>query len=368
MNRIQQTLNDLVASGNLRKIPEQQSGRAYDFSSNDYLGLSEDIDLRADFLRGITAETFLPSSSASRLLSARQNAYGDLEKYISSLYGRAALLFNSGYHANTGMIGALGSPKTLFVADKLVHASIIDGLVLSKSNFQRFKHNDYDHLCRIIERYGKDYERVVIVAESVYSMDGDAADIDRLVDAKRLHNNILLYVDEAHAVGVLGERGLGLCQGKDVDIMVGTFGKALASEGAFAVMSPIMREYMVNRCRSLIFSTALSPFAAMWSMTTLRRSLEMDAERLHLHHLAERLQAIVGSSLASHIQPYIVGDAQRTVELSHKLLADGVKVLPIRTPTVPPGTERLRFSLSAALTDDSLSALSAAFNPQHLQL
>jgi 8-amino-7-oxononanoate synthase len=192
-------------------------------------------------------------------------------------------------------------------------------------------------------------------------MDGDSADIDKLVEAKRLHNNTLLYVDEAHAVGVLRARGLGLCQGKDVDIMVGTFGKALASEGAFAVMSPTMREYMVNRCRSLIFSTAISPFAAMWSMTTLRRSLEMDDARKRLVTLAEKLEAATGSGIISHIQPYIVGDAKRTVELSQRLLRDGIKVLPIRTPTVPPGTERLRFSLSAALPDSALTALTATF-------
>jgi 8-amino-7-oxononanoate synthase len=357
VNAIQNTLNELAASGNLRVIPAQAADNAYDFSSNDYLGLSENIDLRADFLRGVTAETFLPSSSASRLLSARQNAYGDLEKFISSLYGKAALLFNSGYHANTGMIGALGSSSTLFVADKLVHASIIDGLVLSKSKFERFRHNDYDHMARIIERYGKDYDRVVVVAESVYSMDGDSANIDKLIEAKRMHKNVILYVDEAHAVGVLGDRGLGLCQGKDVDIVVGTFGKALASEGAFAVMSPMMREYMVNRCRSLIFSTALSPFAAMWSMTTLRHSLQMDAERARLRQLAVELQKIIGSPIASHIQPYIVGDAKRCVQLSAQLLEGGTKVLPIRTPTVPPGTERLRFSLSAALPDEALTHL-----------
>lgn len=362
MNAIKNTLNELAASGNLRVIPAQAANKAYDFSSNDYLGLSENIDLRADFLRGVTADTFLPSSSASRLLSARQNAYAELEQFIGKLYARSALLFNSGYHANTGMIGALGSSSTLFVADKLVHASIIDGLVLSRSKFERFRHNDYDHMCRIIDRYGKDYDRVVVVAESVYSMDGDAADIDKLVEAKRLHKNVLLYVDEAHAVGVLGDRGLGLSQGKDVDIVVGTFGKALASEGAFAVMSPVVREYMVNRCRSLIFSTALSPFAAMWSMTTLRHSLEMDAERARLHLLAEQLQAVLGSPIASHIQPYIVGDAQRCVELSHRLLEGGAKVLPIRTPTVPPGTERLRFSLSAALPDAALTTLRTVFH------
>lgn len=356
-------MSQLSASGNFRHIPAAESAAGVvDLSSNDYLGLAVDTDLRRDFMRGLTVENFLPSSSASRLLCGLQDDYQSLEHFLQEVYGRPALLFNSGYHANTGMIAALGGKDTLFIADKLVHASIIDGLKLSGSDFKRFRHNDTDHLRALIERYGRDYERLVIVAESVYSMDGDTAPIAELVEAKRLHPNAMLYVDEAHAVGVCGERGLGLTPGLDVDIMVGTFGKALASMGAFAVMTETMRSFMVNRCRSLIFSTALPPLTARWTEHVMRQSLTMDGEREALKRLADRLSAILGTSEASHIQPYIVGDARRTVLLSEHLCADGFKVLPIRTPTVPPGTERLRFSLSAAIDPSQLDGLARALD------
>lgn len=361
---MRETLDALARSGNLRRLPADTIGSGtVDLSSNDYLGLAEDEDLRSEFLQGINAQTFLPTSSASRLLSAHQDAYKELEAELGRLYGGEALLFNSGYHANTGLVSALGGKQTLFVADRLVHASIIDGLKLSGSQFERFRHNDYAHLGRIIERLGGEYERVVIVVESVYSMDGDSVDISALVRAKALHPNALLYVDEAHGVGVCGTNGLGLTLGtgyeKDVDILVGTFGKALASAGAFAILSAELKEFMVNKARSLIFSTSLPPICAQWSLATLRKALTMDAERAHLHDLAVALQRVTGSASASHIQPLIVGDAHRAVALSASLLERGFKVLPIRTPTVPPGTERLRFSLSARLALSQIDELAS---------
>lgn len=359
MKRIQATLCNLEETGNMRVIPaDGVADGEYDLSSNDYLGLAADVQLRDDFLKSLTARTFLPASSASRLLATNQAACASLEKLLQNLYGRPALLFNSGYHANTGMIAALGGRTTLFVADKLVHASIIDGLTLSGSDFRRFRHNDLAHLANIVSQHGSAYDRVVVVAESVYSMDGDSPDMEALTQVKSLHPNLLLYVDEAHAVGVCGHRGLGLSQGYDLDIVVGTFGKALASVGAFAVMSADMRHFMVNRCRSLIFSTMLPPVVTAWSELTLRRSLEMDAERTRLRTLAAQMQAITNWPHASHIQAVIVGDPQRTVQLSDRLRREAhIKALPIRTPTVPPGTDRLRLSLSAALPDDALHAL-----------
>ena len=179
--------------------------------------------------------------------------------------------------------------------------------------------------------------------------------------AKRLHSNVLLYVDEAHAVGVLGEQGLGLAaHNPGVDILVGTLGKALASAGAYAVMNDTLRRFMVNRCRSLIFSTALPPVQAAWTEFVMRRAVLMDDRRRRLADIAGRIGEALGKE-PSHIMPFIVGDAARTVELSRQLLRDGVKVLPIRTPTVPPGTERLRISLSAALTDAETDKAIAAF-------
>ena len=358
MKAIRETLQRLEHEGNDRHIP-CESPCQVDFSENDYLGIAADVELRRDFLNSLTAETFLPSSSASRLLASRQNAYRSLEAYLSELYGKPALLFNSGYHANTGMVGALGGKQTLFVADKLVHASIIDGLTLSGSTFMRFRHNDYAHLERLISKYGADYERVVIIAESVYSMDGDSADIAALVRAKRLHANTLLYIDEAHAVGVCGDRGLGLAQNHagEVDITVGTFGKALGSEGAFAILGNSLRSYMINRCRSLIFSTAIAPVTVSWSEYVLRRVVEMDDRRIRLAELGMLLGEALKSGSKSHIQPYIIGDAHQVMELSHNLLRDGIKVLPIRTPTVPPNTERLRFSLSATMSAEAIEFL-----------
>ncbi len=362
-------LEQLSATGNLRSIPTTDAaGDMVDLSSNDYLGLAEDIALREQFLAQTDASTLLMTSSASRLLAARQRAYTDLERLLSSSYGAdAALLFNSGYHANTGLVSAIGSmPSTLIVADKLVHASIIDGIKLSGAPFERFRHNDYAHLERILAKQASRFSTILLIVESIYSMDGDRAPLRPLAELKRRYNNILLYVDEAHGVGVCGPAGLGCAAAEgivgDVDILVGTMGKALASSGAYAIVNRAMREFMVNRARSLIFSTALPPAVAQWSILTWQASLEGDSRRESLHRLAEQLAAAIPGGEPSHIRPLIVGDASRAVALSHTLAAEGFKVLPIRTPTVPPGTERLRFSLSAAIQPEAINRLTNTLN------
>lgn len=357
-------LNQLNAEGNLRRIPtDDASGDMVDLSSNDYLGLAEDMSLREQFLAQIDASSLLMTSSASRLLAARQRAYTALEQLLASSYGAdSALLFNSGYHANTGLVSAIGSmPSTLIVADKLVHASIIDGIKLSGATFERFRHNNYSHLERILAKQASRFSTILLIVESVYSMDGDRAPLRPLVELKRRYGNILLYVDEAHGVGVCGPAGLGCAAAEgivgDIDILVGTMGKALASSGAYAIVNRTMREFIVNRARSLIFSTALPPAVAQWSMLTWRASLEGDSRREQLKKLAEQLALAIPGGAPSHIRPLIVGDASGTVTLSHTLAAQGFKVLPIRTPTVPPGTERLRFSLSANIQPEAITRL-----------
>lgn len=359
------TLQQLADSGNLRRIPSEPHSSAVDLSSNDYLGLAERSDLREEFFAAHSPSELLMSSSASRLLGAHQREFESFEQLLHDSYGREALTFNSGYHANVGLIQAIADSHTLIVADRLVHASIIDGIRLSGAPFVRFRHNDYDHLNTIIDQKAKDYTNILIVAESVYSMDGDSADIDRLIEAKRrCGDKALLYVDEAHAVGVAGPAGLGLVAASSdplqVDITVGTMGKALASVGAYAIMSENMRSYMVNKARSLIFSTAIPPINMAWSSFIFRRMLTMDSERAALSSLADRLAAALGSDIPSHIRPLIVGDPHKAVAMSERLLNLGFKALPIRTPTVPPGTERLRFSLSAAIRPESIDALADA--------
>lgn len=364
------TLEQLRQSGNLRHIPLPGSGReCIDLSSNDYLGLASRPGLQREFMEMPENRMAPLTASASRLLAAGQEDFYALEELLTALYGKSVLLFNSGYHANAGTVSALASEGTIILADKLVHASIIDGIVLSRARFARFPHNDITHLERLLEKHHREYERILVVVESVYSMDGDRCDLDALIALKERYPNMMLYVDEAHAFGVIGDRGLGLVKsnprGHMVDIIVGTLGKAAASSGAFVATSPDIREYLVNRARSFIFSTAIPPLVCRWSRYIIEKIVGMDAERKRLQEITRRMSAILEPYVAlppqpSHIMPLVIGDAARTVELSQKLLQQGVKVLPIRTPTVPPGTERLRFSLSAALTDSDLQNVSMA--------
>lgn len=361
MNKIEKTLDELSASGNLRAIPGDTPAGLVDLSSNDYLGLAVRDDLRDAFLGECGGRLPLMTSSASRLLAGSQSSYDRFESLLRDLYGAPALTFNSGYHANTGLVSSLADRSTLIVADRLVHASIIDGIKLSGAPFVRFRHNDYDHLEKILADKGRDYSDILIIAESVYSMDGDRADIGRLVDIKRSTPGAMLYIDEAHAVGVEGRHGLGMVEDAglvgDVDVIVGTLGKALASVGAYAVVSPLIRRFVVNKARSLIFSTALPPANMLWSAFIMERVPSMTAERDRLRSLGRRLAAILRLDRGSHIAPLVVGNPRDAVALSARLVDEGFKVLPIRVPTVPPGTDRLRFSLSAALDPRDLDRL-----------
>lgn len=359
---LESVIERLTADGNLRYIPSEAPG-LLDFSTNDYLGINEEHALHDNFMADITNRSLHLSSTASRLLASDQRQYSRLEQRLATLYshGRDALLFNSGYHANTGIVSALADNRTLIIADKLVHASIIDGIILSRARFTRFRHNDMDHLERLVAEAGVEYDTLLVIVESIYSMDGDRADIDRLAYIRRRYPRVMLYVDEAHAVGVLGRQGLGLCADRDdIDIVVGTFGKALASMGAYAIISPVMKQYLLNTARSFIFSTALPPMQTAWTLYVLEHVIDMDDRRAHLAALALQLAEGISNdpTTASHITPYIIGDAARTVALSNQMADnDGIKVLPIRRPTVPPGTERLRISLSAARTATEIDRL-----------
>ncbi|MDE6485554.1 MAG: 8-amino-7-oxononanoate synthase [Duncaniella sp.] len=362
-----QQIETLASQGNLRHIPADTTSEdaIIDLSTNDYLGLGTDRSLREEFYDSTEVRDIPMSSTASRLLASSQKYYSALESRLSELYDRDILLFNSGYHANTGLVPAIASATdTFIVADKLVHASIIDGIVLSKCRFTRFPHNDFGRLEEIIKKNAADYRHILVAVESVYSMDGDRADIKELIELKRRYPHIILYIDEAHAFGVEGRRGLGLAADVDadleVDIIVGTFGKACASMGAFCAVSPELKQFILNRARSFIFSTALPPVTAAWTLFIVNKIVDMDDRRRHLNQLgtilADGINSVIPDTSLSpgHIAPVIVGSPVKAVELSSRMLAQGFKVLPIRVPTVPPGTDRLRVSLSAALSVDNV--------------
>lgn len=364
MERISRELTHLAATGNYRRLPAGESRQSLvDFSSNDYLGIAEEASLRHEFMVSAVESELPLTSSASRLLAHRQEEYVRLENLLCELYGRDALLFNSGYHANVGLIQAIADKSTLVVADKLVHASIIDGIRLSGAPLARFRHNDMDHLRRIISSHAGKYPRTLIIAESVYSMDGDCAPLGELAEIKRHTPGAILYIDEAHAFGVCGNDGLGLVKADglsgDVDVALFTLGKAAASVGAFAVLSPLLRDFAINKARSLIFSTSLPPLNIAWSRFVIERLPSMTERRLHLRALSRRLAGNIGCT-PGHIVPFIIGDASEALRVSEHLLQQGLKVLPIRTPTVPPGTERLRISLSSAMTTEEIDRLSNA--------
>lgn len=373
---LEKELAGLESKNNLRRLPDihhrgkkvwAEGHAMLNLSSNDYLGLATDMQLRAEFLQGLCAETFLPSSSSSRLLTGNFDIYTRLEEILARRFGReSALVFNSGYHMNTGILPAISDTRTLILADKLVHASIIDGIRLSGAKCIRYRHNHYEQLEQLLSAHHNGYDKIIIVTESIFSMDGDEADLRRLVGLKRFYENVLLYVDEAHGVGVRGMHGLGCAEEQgcmaDIDFLCGTFGKALASVGGYVVCAKAVRDYLVNKMRTLIFTTALPPVNLMWTCFVWERLDAFARRREHLRRISGILQKALQERgydcpSISHILPLTIGDSGATLLKAEELQRKGFYTLPVRPPTVPEGTSRIRFSLTAAITEEEIKQL-----------
>lgn len=377
MSGYYEILEKFREEGRLRKIPPHRSHQnLYDLCSNDYMGLAKDA-VQSRHMKQLLSRwpDISMTSSASRLLATNQEVFSELEEALAKAYRRPALLYNSGYHANIGLVSALNIPGTLWLTDKLIHASVIDGIRMSSADCKRWQHNDISHLRKIIETEYDKYDSIIVVCESIYSMDGDAAPLSKLVELKQDFDNVLLYVDEAHAFGACGPEGLGIASELGItdciDILVGTLGKACASVGAFVITSPEIREYLVNCSRSLIFSTAIAPANAAWSILMFEQLRKMDTERAHLKEISLRfkngIEEITGQTnpSVSAVVPLITGNSERAIAISKILEMNGVLALPIRRPTVPPGGERIRFSLHAGLSmtdiDKILQTIGKAF-------
>ena len=387
--RLSEELATLAATGNLRSLPrlkhdgrwiEVEGRRLLNLSSNDYLGLSADTTLRQAYFDGLSVDRLLLSSSSSRLLTGNFAVYDELEEELARRFGReAALVFNCGYHANTGILPAICTPRTLVLADKLVHASLIDGLRLSAATTQRYRHNDLLHLERLLQKQIDAFEQVIIVTESIFSMDGDKADLRQLVEIKRRYpSKVMLYVDEAHAFGLFGAQGLGCAEADgciaDIDLLVGTFGKAAASAGAYLVCSQLMRQWLINKMRPFIFTTALPPLTVDWTLFILRQLPAMQSRRDHLmalsHTVRQRLQQAMSEAAAqgqpqsqSQIIPWLIGSSRDAILQAEALQRHGYYLLPVRPPTVPEGTARLRISLTAAIKEEELEGLFPSVEP-----
>ena len=373
MDAFKKQLEKLSTQNQYRSIPDlvhqgryimRENCKMLNMSSNDYLGLASNENLRQSFLQqyGDNFPSF--TSSSSRLLTGNFPVYTDLEQLIAQRFQReSVLLFNSGYHANLGILPALTTTKSLILADKLVHASMIDGIRLSQCEFFRYRHNDYEHLKNLLEKNAGKFDRTFIVTESVFSMDGDVVDLNYLVQLKKQFPNTYLYVDEAHAIGVYGKNGLGIAERAnviaDIDLLVGTFGKALASMGAYVVCDQILKECLINQMRPLIFSTALPPFNVAWTHFIFERLPQFSKERAHLEQLSAFLRQEVEYRTQimpsqTCIVPYILGENEATLAKAKDLQEQGYYCLPIRPPTVPKGTSRIRLPLTADMTMDEV--------------
>ena len=369
---IQEKLSELQKEGNYRTLTHLQHEGCYVFkegkkylnlSSNDYLGIASKIDLRKEFLSSLDVSSTGFSASASRLQTGSYPEYNLLEEKLSSLYGsEAAIVFNSGYHANTGILPAITDERSLILADKLVHASIIDGIRLCSAKSIRYRHNDYQQLERLVLDNASRYEQIIIVTESIFSMDGDEADLPRLCQIKKQYPHVMLYVDEAHAFGVRGTSGLGCAEENgciaDIDFLVGTFGKALASIGAFVVCSNLIRECLINRMRTFIFTTALPSINISWSLFILEKLPYFSVQREYVKTISQRLRRqLPRTAGSSHIVPMLIGGNDDCVRISQELAGYGFFASAIRPPTVPAGTARIRFSLSANMPEDEIERL-----------
>ena len=371
-DRIADALAAIRARGRWRELrpaqlaPAGRIGRdgrgLIDFSSNDYLGLA--LHLRLAERAADWGHAYGTGAGASRLVTGTNAAHLAIEARVAAFKGTAAaLLFASGWQANAAVIPALlaAAPGAAVFTDRLVHASMHAGLAGTRQH--RFRHNDLAHLAELLDRHGRDAPARFVLVESVYSMDGDRADISALAALARAHDAFLL-VDEAHATGVLGPGGAGLCHGvAGVGLVMGTFSKAFGSFGAYVACSALLRDYLVNACSGFIFSTAPPPPVLGAIDAALDLVPAMEGERAHLAAIGEQLRAglaergfdTAGSS--TQIVPALVGPEDRALALSERLAAAGMLAAAIRPPTVPPGTSRLRIALRATHSPADIAAL-----------
>lgn len=344
-------------------------------SSNDYLGLAQHPAIIEVMREALLTEG--AGSGASRLVTGNRPPYELLEAALADWQSfEAALVFANGYMANTGVIGALVSRGDVVFSDQMNHASIVDGIALSRAEHARYRHNDMEHLRNLLNKY-QDKRRKLIVTDTVFSMDGDTAPLRELVALKREYGAMLM-VDESHSGGIYGERGEGLCHElglqNDVDVHMGTFSKSFGIYGAYICGSHALIRWLVNKARPLIYSTALPPSIVAGISKALVLVQDERWRRERLCAASRKFRSLLcdaGYKIGvgdSPIVPVIIGDNAMTLHFSHALEAAGIASVAIRPPTVPVGTARIRFSLSAAHTDKELTDAAERIHAIGLQL
>jgi 8-amino-7-oxononanoate synthase len=335
---------------------------AVNFCSNDYLGLSAHPEVVQAFADA--SMRYGVGSGASHLVTGHTLAHQVLEEALAAYSGREkALVYSTGYMANLGVIGALADQKATIVADKLNHASLIDGCRLSGAAVSRYRHTDVDHASELLAATASEVDTRLVVTDGVFSMDGDLAPLPELARISRVAN-AWLVVDDAHALGVIGATGRGSCEyfglsADDVPVLIGTFGKAFGTFGAFVAGDADLIDFLVQKSRTYIYTTALPPAVAAATFAALEVAQRDTWRRERALAHARRVHGVLGlpGTSVSPIVPIILKDEARALAASRALEERGILVTAIRPPTVPAGTARLRVTLSAAHTDAQVDAL-----------
>ncbi len=340
----------------------RQGQKYVDFSSNDYLGFSKHPKLID--AAGQALDVYGVGAGASRLLSGDLKLHHLLEEETASFkHKESALFFNSGYHANVGVIPVFAGKNDAIFSDSLCHASQIDGAILSRAKRFPFRHNDMEHLEDLLKKERANFEKALILTESVFSMDGDLAPLRSLVELKERYNCVLM-VDEAHATGIFGNQGRGLVDAEGlseyVDLIMGTFSKALGGFGAYIAASRLITDYLINSARSFIYSTALPCSIIAANLAALEVCKTEPGRGPVLLNRAQRFRAVLSKddwdvSGESQIIPVMIGESKTALDYAGILLEKGFQVLPIRPPTVPEGTSRFRFSLCYEHTEEEIN-------------
>lgn len=353
---IENELKNLRNKGNLRSL-KIRSNSLINLSSNDYLGITSDTELKKEFYSKYNLDF---SSSSSRLIDGSYVEIMELEELATSIYKKPCLMFNSGFDANSCIIETFYNKNSLIITDKLNHASIYDGILGSKARFLRYKHLDLVHLEELICKNIDLYDDILVVSETIYSMDGDQADLRKLVELK-LKYNFDLMIDEAHSYGV---HGYGIAYNLNlvdkIDFLVIPLGKGGGSVGAMVFTENIYKDFLVNKGRKFIYSTALPPINTAWNTFILKKMPTFNEKQKKLEKLKEyTLELLEKRGLktvsTTHIISLIIGENEKAIRIAKKLEEAGFFIYPVKEPTVPRGTARFRIGLNPTITVDNIS-------------
>jgi 8-amino-7-oxononanoate synthase len=363
-DHLRKALAEREQKGILRKLTNNFP--SIDFCSNDYLGFSKLGLLKRKFETSNQKSGISFGSAGSRLISGNSKFIEEAEKEIALFHhSESALIFNSGYDANLGLFSSVPQKDDLVLFDELIHASIYDGIKLGYAKHYKFKHNDLESLNDLIQRHKHNFKAIYIAVESVYSMDGDIAPLVEITELIKGLENVFLIVDEAHAIGVFGKHGRGLCNELGIEkacfARVYTYGKAMGCHGAAIAGSDVLRNYLINFSRSFIYTTALpihSVEAILLAYQLLVETQQNESLQTNIDHFNSKTSGIknlINSKSAIH--SLVVGSNHKADLLEKQLAKNNIYAKAIKSPTVKEGTERIRFCLHAFNTKQEIDLL-----------